>query len=210
VLPLQTNLHEKILTLQRDDDWYQEVEGFIEQNTMMVPQYQIFSFDSDGLLRFKSWIYILPNVELRMLILSKAHREIYMAHPRVMKMREDFKPLFFWKGMKANIVNYVVRCLECQQVKAEHRHATGLLQPHAILESKWEVILMDFIVGLPLTGRRHDSILVVDTLTKSAHFIPVHTTYQAPDIDRVFISEIVRLHGMPKRIISDQGSMFTG
>jgi hypothetical protein len=63
---------------------------------------------------------------------------------------------------------------------------------------------MDFIAGFPLVARRHDSIvLVVDTLTKSAHFIPVHTTYQAPEIARVFMSEIVRLHGMPKRIISD-------
>jgi hypothetical protein len=62
---------------------------------------------------------------------------------------------------------------------------------------------MDFIVGLPLTARIHDSIfVVVDTLTKSAHFIPVRTTYQAPDIERVFISEIVRLHGVPKKIIS--------
>jgi transposase InsO family protein len=69
---------------------------------------------------------------------------------------------------------------------------------------------MDFIIGLPLTARRHDSIfVVVDTLTKSAHFIPVHMTYQAPDIARVSISEIVRLHGMPKRIISDRGSVFT-
>jgi hypothetical protein len=64
---------------------------------------------------------------------------------------------------------------------------------------------MDFIVGLPLTTRRHDSIfVVVNTLTKSAHFIPVHTIYQAPDIYRVFISEIVRLHGVPKWIISDR------
>jgi transposase InsO family protein len=71
--------------------------------------------------------------------------------------------------------------------------------------------LIDFIVGLPLTARRHDSIfIVVDTLTKSAHFIPMRTTYQAPYIDRVFFSEIVRLHGVPKRIISDRGSMFTG
>jgi hypothetical protein len=69
---------------------------------------------------------------------------------------------------------------------------------------------MDFIVGLPLTTRRHGSIfLVVDTMTKSAHFIPVCMTYQAPNIARVFISEIVRLHGMPKRIISDRGSVFT-
>jgi hypothetical protein len=70
---------------------------------------------------------------------------------------------------------------------------------------------MDFIVGLPLTARRHDSIfVVVDTLTKSAHFMLVCTTYQAPDIDRVFIREIVRLHGVPKRIISDRGLVFTG
>jgi hypothetical protein len=70
---------------------------------------------------------------------------------------------------------------------------------------------MDFIVGLPLTARRHDLIfVVVDTLTKSAHFIPMHMMYHAPDIARVFISEIVRLHGMPKRIISDRVSVFTG
>jgi hypothetical protein len=211
VLPLQTNLREKILTLQRDDDWYKEVEDFIGQNTMMVPRFEGFSFDDDGLLRFRGRIYVPPNDELRMLILREAHRAVYMAHPGVTKMRADLKPLFFWKGMKADIVNFVARCLECQQVKAEHRHPAGLLQPHAIPESKWEVISMDFIVGLPLTARRHDSIfVVVDTLTKSAHFIPVRTTYQAPDIARVFISEIVRLHGVPKKIISDRGSVFTG
>ena len=70
---------------------------------------------------------------------------------------------------------------------------------------------MDFVVGFPLIARRHDSIfMVVDTLTKSAHFIPVRTTYQALDIAGFFISDIVRLHGVPKRIISDRGSMFTG
>jgi hypothetical protein len=55
-----------------------------------------------------------PNDKLRMLILSEAHRAVYMAHPGVTKMREDLKPLFLWKGMKVNIVNYVARCLECQ------------------------------------------------------------------------------------------------
>jgi hypothetical protein len=140
-----------------------------------------------------------------MLILSKAHRAIYMAHLGVTKMRAYLKPLFFLKGMKADIVNYVARCLECQQVKFEHRHPAGLLQPHAISESKWEVISMDFIVGLPLTTRRHDSIFVViDTLMKSAQFIPMRMTYQAPNIARDFISEIVRLHGVPKKIIYDR------
>jgi hypothetical protein len=178
VLPLQTNLREKILTLQRVDEWYKEVKDFIGQNIMMVPRFEGFTLDDDGILRFKTQIYVPPNDKLKSLILNKAHKEVYMAHPGVMKMRADLKPLFFWKGMKADIVNYVAKCLECQQVKVEHRHLAGLLQPHTISESKWEVISMDFIVGFPLTVRRHDSIfLVVDTLTKSAHFIPMCMMY---------------------------------
>jgi hypothetical protein len=134
-----------------------------------------------------------------------------MAHLRVTKMKVDLNTLFFWKGMKEDIVSYVVICLECQQVKDEHRHPPRVLQPHIILESKWEVILMDFIIGFPLTTRRHDLIFVlVETLTNSAHFMPVRTMYQSPYIARVFFSKIVRLHGVPRRIISDRGSMFTG
>ena len=93
--------------------------------------------------------------------------------------------------MEEDIVNYVARCLECHQVKAEHRHLAEVLQPHAIPELKWKVISMDFIVGLSLTARRYDSIfVVVDTLTKSAHFIPVRTTYQVPDDPDYFRHEM--------------------
>jgi hypothetical protein len=113
--------------------------------------------------------------------------------------------------MKSSIVSYVERCLECQQVKSEHKHLAGLLQLNIITESKWEVIPMDFIFGFPLIARRHDSIFVViNTLKKSAHFIPMHMTYQASNIARFFVSEIVRLYGVPRRIIADRGSVFTG
>jgi hypothetical protein len=84
-------------------------------------------------------------------------------------------------------------------VKAEHRHPAGLLRPHAIPESTWEVISMDFIVELPLTTRRHDPIVVtVETLTKSSPFVPVRTTCQALGIARVYISKILRLPDVPK------------
>ena len=96
-------------------------------------------------------------------------------------------------------------------MKAKHRHLSGLLQPHAIPKSKWEVILMDFIFGFPLTARSHDSIfVVVETLMKSVHFIPMCMMYQVPDIARFFISDIVRQHGMPERIIPNRGLVFTG
>ena len=124
VLPLQTNLRENILTLQCDDDWYKEVKDFIRKNTMMVPRFEGFTLDDDRLVRFKNQIYIPPNDELRILILNESHRAVYISHPGVTKMRADLKPFFFWKGMKADIVNYVARCLECQWVKDEHKHPT--------------------------------------------------------------------------------------
>ena len=75
---------------------------------------------------------------------------------------------------------------------------------------KWEAINMDFVVGLPRTRRQHDSIwVIVDRLTKSAHFIPVKSTYRAEDYARLYIDEIVRWHGIPLSIISDRGAQFT-
>jgi hypothetical protein len=81
---------------------------------MMVLRFEGFTFDDDGLVRFKNQIYVPPNDEMRILIISEAHRALYMAHLGVTKMRADIKPLFLWKGMKEDIVNYVARCLECQ------------------------------------------------------------------------------------------------
>jgi hypothetical protein len=84
----------------------------------MVQKFEGFMVDNDRLLRFNNRIYVPPNDELRSLILNKAHRAVYMDHLGVTKMRADLKPLFYWKGMKEDIVNYVARCLECKQVKA--------------------------------------------------------------------------------------------
>jgi hypothetical protein len=80
VIVLKTNLREKILTLHIDDDWYKDVKNNIGRDTMMVRKYEGYSLDNDGLLRFNERIYLLPNDELRILILSEAHRAVYMAH----------------------------------------------------------------------------------------------------------------------------------
>ena len=80
-------------------------------------------------------------------------------------------------------MRYVAHCLECKWVKAEHWHPAGLLQPHDIQETKWEVISLDIVEGLPVMNERHNCIMVVvDKLTKSAHFIPVSNTYEAPAV----------------------------
>ena len=98
----------------------------------------------------------------------------------------------------------------CQQVKYEHQRPGGTLQRMAIPEGKWERIAIGFVVVLPKTLGKFDSIwVIVDRLTKSAHFIPVKMTYNAEKLARLYISEIVRLHGVTHSIISDRGTQLT-
>jgi hypothetical protein len=95
-------------------------------------------------------------------------------------------------------------------VKVEHQRLAGLLQPLKIPEWKWEEIGMDFIVRLSRTQAGYDSIwFIVDLLTKVAHFIPVKTTYSGAKLVELYMSRIMCLHGVPKKIMSDRGSLFT-
>ena len=112
--------------------------------------------------------------------------------------------------MKRDVAEYVALCDTCQRVKAEHQRPAGLLQPMKIPESKWEEVGMDFIVGLPRTQRCYDSIwVIVDRLTKVAHFLPVKTTYTGARLVELYMERIVCLHGVLKKIVSDTGTQFT-
>jgi hypothetical protein len=111
--------------------------------------------------------------------------------------------------MKREIAKYISECDTCQRVKASHLKVAGTLQPLPIPSWKWEDICMDFIVGLPNTSRHHDSIwVIVDRLTKTAHFLPVHTTHRTEKYVEIFIDQIVRLHGIQRTIVSDRGTPF--
>jgi len=113
--------------------------------------------------------------------------------------------------MKREIAAFVSRCMTCQLVKAEHQRPPGLLQPLEIPEWKWEHITMDFISGLPRTRKGNNSIwVIVDRLTKSAHFIPMKTgekMHMLP-LAELFVNEIVSRHGQPVSITSDRDSRF--
>ncbi|GJR51558.1 transposon ty3-G gag-pol polyprotein [Tanacetum coccineum] len=126
------------------------------------------------------------------------------------KMYRDLKQYFWWNGMKQDVATFVSKCMTCQQVKIEHQRASGLLQPLEIPMWKWDEISMDFVTGLPTTQKRHDAIwVVVDRLTKSAHFLPIRKNYGISKLAEIFQQEIVRLHGTPTSIVSDRDPKFT-
>jgi hypothetical protein len=111
--------------------------------------------------------------------------------------------------MKREAARYVSECDTCRKVKADYMKPGGLLQPLGILEWKWEDISMDFIAGLPMMACKFDSIwVIVDRLSKSAHFIPVHTNYNVQKYAGIYIAHVLCLHGVPKMIISNRGSQF--
>jgi hypothetical protein len=169
-----------------------------------------FSEDSQGTLWLGKWICVPNQKPIKESILREAHDSTYSIHPGSTKMYKDLKTRYWWYGMKRDIAEYVSLCDTCQRVKAEHQKPAGLLQPLKITEWKWEEIGMDFIVGLLRTQAGYDSIwVIVNRLTKVAHFIPVKTTYSGAKLAELYMSRIVCLHGVPKRIVSDRGSQFT-
>ncbi|KAL0536297.1 hypothetical protein IC582_025240 [Cucumis melo] len=131
-------------------------------------------------------------------------------HPGSTKMYLDLKRVYWWRNMKREVAEFVSKCLVCQQVKAPRQKPAGLLQPLSVPEWKWENVSMDFITGLPRTLRGFTVIwVVVDRLTKSAHFISGKSTYTASKWAQLYMSEIVRLHGVPVSIVSDKDAHFT-
>jgi hypothetical protein len=166
--------------------------------------------DEHGTVWFKNRLCMPKIGDLRETILREAHDSAYSIHLGSTKMYQDLKQRYWSYGMKRDVAAHVALYDTCHRVKAEHQRPASLLQPLKVPEWKWEEIGMDFIVGLPRTRDGYDSIwVIVDHLTNVAHFIPVKTTYTGAKLAKVYMSRIVCLHGVPKKIVSDRGTQFT-
>ncbi|KAK8929012.1 hypothetical protein KSP39_PZI017869 [Platanthera zijinensis] len=166
--------------------------------------------EDDGLL-FLNGRLCIPDVNmLRSEILYEAHNTTYSIHPGRTKMYQDLKQDFWWPGMKTDIVKYITKCHTCQLVKAEHQKPGGYLQSLPIPEWKWEDITMDFVMGLPQSKAGNNGIwVVVDRLTKVAHFIPMKNDSPVQKLVDQYIDGIVKYHGIPRSIVSDRDGRFT-
>nr|GEX22952.1 putative reverse transcriptase domain-containing protein [Tanacetum cinerariifolium] len=144
-------------------------------------------------------------------------KQILEAHIEAMKPEKikkedvgDMKKLYWWPNMKANIATYVRKCLTCARVKAEHQRPSGLLVQPAIPEWKWDNITMDFITKLPKSPQGFDTIwVIVDPLTKSAHFLPIRENDPLDKLARLYLNMIVARHKILVLIICDRDERFT-
>ncbi|GKB74103.1 hypothetical protein Tco_0935515 [Tanacetum coccineum] len=167
-----------------------------------------FRADETLCLNNQSWIPCLGD--LRALIMHESHKSKYSIHPGSDKMYQDLKKLYWWPNMKAEIATYVSKCLTCAKVKIEYQKPSGLLVQPEIPQWKWENITMDFVTKLPRTAAGQDTIwVIVDRLTKSAHFLPMREDDTLEKLTRQYLKEVVSKHGVPVSIISDRDGKFT-
>ncbi|GJV44167.1 reverse transcriptase domain-containing protein [Tanacetum coccineum] len=204
-ITIHSGLKTKILEAQSEaskdlkapTEWLRGLERHFEQR-------------DDGEIYFFDRIWIPSVGGVRKLIMDEAHTSRYSVHPGADKMYYDLRDLYWWPGMKRDIAEYVSRCLTCSKIKAEHQKPSGFLQQPEIPEWKWEKITMDFVTKLPKSSSGHDTIwVVVDRLTKSAHFLPIREDYKTEKLAKIYTNEIVARHGVPVSIISDRDGRFT-
>ncbi|GKD77402.1 putative reverse transcriptase domain-containing protein [Tanacetum coccineum] len=201
-MSLQSSIKDRILAAQNEalDEFAGLQKGLDE----------MIEHRSDGTLYCVDRIWVALKGEVRTLIMDEDHKSKYSVHPGADKMYYDLRDRYWWPGMKKDIAEYVSKCLTYLKVKAEHQRPSGLLQQPEIPVWKWEGIAMDFVTKLPRTSSGHDIIWVImDRLTKSAHFLPMHEDYKMERLARLYLNEIVARHGVPILIISDRDSRFT-
>ncbi|GKD33687.1 putative reverse transcriptase domain-containing protein [Tanacetum coccineum] len=159
-------------------------------------------------LNNRSWILCFG--ELRALIMYESHKSTYSIHPGSDMMYQDLKKLYWWPNMKAEIATYVSKCLTCAKVKAEYQKPSGLLVQPEIPQWKWENVIMDFVTKLPKIATGQDTIwVIVDRLTKSAHFLPMREDDSLEKLTRQYLKEVVSRHRVLVSIISDRDGRFT-
>ena len=133
-----------------------------------------------GMNMYRNRVCVPEDKLLRKEILQQAHNSRFSIHPGNTKIYRDLKRYYHWPGMKKDVATFVLQCQTCQMVKAEHQVPSGLLQNLLLPEWKWDMVTMDFVSGLPITfGGRNAIWVIVDRLTKSAHFIAIKKTYEA-------------------------------
>ncbi|GJW62877.1 putative reverse transcriptase domain-containing protein [Tanacetum coccineum] len=165
---------------------------------------------ADGTLCLHGRSWLPCYGDLRSVIMHESHKSKYYIHLGSKKMCQDVKKLYWWPNMKADIATYVSKCLKCVRVKAEHQRPSGLLVQPVIPEWKWDNITMDFITKLPKSSHDFDTIwVIVDRLTKSAHFLPIRENNQLDKLARLYLNRIVARHGILASIIYDHDERFT-
>ena len=196
IVPQSPEWEAEIIAATSSDAWFTN-----KQNTKDLRP------DPSGVW-YKGHLVVLPQA-LRSKCIAECHDSPYGGHKGIAKTLDLLRRDYWWPGMKKDVTEYVTTCAACQRNKASNQKKAGSLSPLNIPVGRWHSVSMDFITGLPCTEKGHDAIYVVlDRLTKMAHFIPCTKDTGALDTAQLFVDHVYKLHGFPLEIISDRDARF--
>ncbi|GJS95902.1 retrotransposon-related protein [Tanacetum coccineum] len=200
-----SGLMEEVHKSCEEDNHLQKIVKKIEEGKADLSKYSW----SVGQLRRKGKLMVGANDEIRRKLVDHFHSSAEGGHSGVVATTQRLKNWFYWKGMRKTVKQRVSQCDICHRNKADLAAYPGLLQPLPIPHKIWVDISMDFIDGLPMSNGKTVIMVIVDRLSKYAHFIPMSHPYSATQVAQVFLDNVYKLHGLPKTIISDRDKVFT-
>lgn len=204
VSSVHSTLGEEVQLSWAMDPNIQKLITEVQRNPQSHPHYS-WSHDQ---LRRKGRLVVGSDPQLRSKIMQWLHTSAQGGHSGVEATYQRVKSLFFWSGMKTDIATFIKRCPTCQRCKYETAAYPGLLQPLPIPERVWEEVSMDFIEGLPKSMGQEVILVVVDRLSKYAHFVTLSHPYTAVEVAQAYLDNIYKLHGFPASIVSDRDKVF--
>ncbi|PNX94328.1 Ty3/gypsy retrotransposon protein, partial [Trifolium pratense] len=184
-----------------------EFQQFLAQVQAKPAEYSEFEI-MNGLLFFKGKLFIPATSPLKLTLLEEFHASTIGGHSGIHRTYGRLQENVFWYGMRNDVTHFVKSCSICQQTKPANHSPYGLLQPLPIPEKVWEDISLDFIVGLPSVQSHTVIFVVVDRLSKAAHFGSLPTHFTAIKVADLFAKMVCKLHGMPRSIVSDRDPIF--
>ncbi|GKB49139.1 retrotransposon-related protein [Tanacetum coccineum] len=183
-------------------------EGHLMSAMVVVVNNLRSIFESNGQLLRKNKLVVGQDEQLKLELLTYFHASSVGGHSGVKVTTHKLCSFVYWKGMRKEIKKFVKECITCQRYKPDLAAYPGLLQPLPIPNRIWESISMDFIEGLPRSKGFNVIFVVVDRLTKYAHFMPLSHPFSAMQVAQLFLDTVYKLHGLPTTIVSDRDKVF--
>ena len=187
--------------IQRNNTREKEIVQALEKNNGLA-------WEEDRVAYMEERIYVPNNKELREGILKKHHDLADIGHPGQHRMLELLKRTYWWPGLKEDVKKYIQGCFKCQQNKVQHQRKAGELHPLEIPQGPWQEISIDIIGPLPKSNGMDAIVVIVDRFTKMIYLKVATTNVSLEGITKIHRDDIWRLHGIPRKILSDRGPQF--
>ena len=206
-------LAERIHIAQQKDEFCLDTIRLLRENARRSPDVSLAycAEDDQGLLRYQDRVWVPETDDMQTVVIREVHDQPSVGHTGIAKTLAHLKRQFYWPRMDVTVAKFIRNCHDCKRTKEPRDRYQGVLQPLPIPQQPWQHISMDFVTGLPLDDGSNAILVVVDRLSKEAHYIPCYAGDKGTSAETtawLILQHVWKLHGLFDSIVSDRGTQF--